>query len=128
MVVWVTSPNRTALLGVLRSIQVSVRLIEGGALSLYAVLAASTYIQWGKGDGARMATRASATNATKFSSVFLSSQEDLRAIIRDFLSASGYIVIEAVATVPRASARRPVNVPTSCSWRYSCQPGAPTPH
>src|SRR5215471_10766942 len=49
MVVSVTSPNRGALRGVLRSMQVSrVHLIQGGALLRYAALAASTYIRWGK--------------------------------------------------------------------------------
>jgi hypothetical protein len=43
-------------------------------------------------------------------------QEDFRAILRDFLSASGYTVIEA----PRASPRRLRNAPISCSWTSSC--------
>src|SRR5262249_3189169 len=46
MVVSVTSPNRGALRGVLRSMQVSrVHLIQGGALLRYPALAASTYIR-----------------------------------------------------------------------------------
>jgi hypothetical protein len=46
-------------------------------------------------------------------------QEDLRAILRDFLSASGYTVIEPWMA-PRASPRRLESGLISCSWTSSC--------
>ena len=46
-------------------------------------------------------------------------QEDLRAILRDFLSASGYTVIEAVDGAEGVAPRRPPNAPISCSWTSS---------